>query len=363
MRKHFKTFIFTALACAFLAGAGISAEAASKVAINDDNFSATLIDIAQEADKNGDGYLSKKEAANVTELSFNSSEKNDLFKGLEYFSNIKDFDFTADIDWREEDNLDTIKNDTSIQHRLNLSNYKKLENVTIFCKTLYLKEINLKGCSNLKNINISCRGNIDTLNLKGCNNLQSFSCMNTSVKKIDLSNRKKLMRVAITIFSDKDEDAGYIKTLNLKNCSNLTYVGCSGVRKLKLKGADKLQQVNCNNSKFTSLDLRNKKALQTVKCYDNPNLTQLDVSGCRNLRNIHCYNTGLKKINVKQNANLVRLRCNNTAIKKLNLKKNKKLRLLDCRDTNIRSLNLPKTLKGKAKVKCSRGIPVTYNIK
>lgn len=85
MKKHFKTFIVTALACTFLAGAGISAEAASKVAINDDNFSATLIDIAQEADKNGDGYLSKKEAANVTELSFNSSEKTIYLKDSSTF--------------------------------------------------------------------------------------------------------------------------------------------------------------------------------------------------------------------------------------------------------------------------------------
>lgn len=41
MRKHFKTFIVTALACTFLLGAGISAEAVSKpsgVAINDTNF-------------------------------------------------------------------------------------------------------------------------------------------------------------------------------------------------------------------------------------------------------------------------------------------------------------------------------------
>lgn len=361
MKKQVKMFIVTTLACTFLLGAGISAEAASKVAINDDNFSATLTYIAQEADKDGDGYLSKKEATTVTELSFSSSEKSNPFKGLEYFSNIKDFDYTANINWRDEDNWDTIKNDTSVQHQLNLSNNKKLENVTVLCKTLYLTEINLKGCSNLKDIDIFCEGNVDTLNLEGCNNLQNFSCMHTGVKKINLSNRKKLTKVAVSSYTEDSKDD--IKTLNLKNCSNLTYLGCSGVQKLKLKGADKLQQINCDSSRLSSLDLHDKKELQTVKCYNNPNLTQLDVSGCRNLRSIHCYNTGLKKINVKQNANLVRLRCNSTAIKKLNLKNNKKLRLLDCRDTNIRSLNLPKILKGKAKVKCGKDIPVTYMIK
>lgn len=191
MKKQVKMFIFTALACTFLLGAGISAEAASKVAINDHNFSATLTYIAQEADKDGDGYLSKKEAANVTELSFSSSEKSDPFKGLEYFSNIKDFDYTANISWRDEDNWDALKNDTSVQHQLNLSNYKKLENVTVLCKTLYLTEINLKGCSNLKDVDIFCEGNVDTLNLEGCNNLQNFSCMHTGVKKNQLVQPKK----------------------------------------------------------------------------------------------------------------------------------------------------------------------------
>ena len=60
MRKHLKPFIFTALACTFLLGAGISADAASKVAINDTNFSSAVKTLAEKADTNKDGYLSKK---------------------------------------------------------------------------------------------------------------------------------------------------------------------------------------------------------------------------------------------------------------------------------------------------------------
>ncbi len=54
MKKHLKLFIFTALACTFLLGAGVSAQAASKVAINDTNFSSAVKTYAEEADTNRD---------------------------------------------------------------------------------------------------------------------------------------------------------------------------------------------------------------------------------------------------------------------------------------------------------------------
>ena len=365
MRKHFKTFVFAALTCSLLLGAGLSAEAASKVAINETNFSMSLLREAQEADKNGDGYLSKKEASRITDIQLFSAEKNDPFKGIEHFSNLKDFDYTAQAG-QNGDDPEPDNNAASVKHRLDLSNFKKLENVTINCNTLYLKEIDLEGCSSLRDVDITCRGSVDSLNLKGCKNLREFTCMNTSAKKINLSNFKKLTRVAITIHPDdgSGNDHGYLKTLNLKNCSNLTYVGCSGVRTIKLKGADKLQKLDCSYANLSSLDVSGKKQLQTIKCNDNPSLTQLDVSGCQNLRNLRCYNTGLTKLNVKQNTRLVRLLCSNTNIKKLNLKNNKKLWLLDCRDTNIRSLNLSKALKNKeVKIRCEREVPITYKAK
>ena len=91
MRKHFKTFIVTAFACSLLLGAGISAKAESKVAINDTNFSAEVKRKAEEADTNKDGYLSEGEASRVRTLRFDSVENIDSFKGIEYFTELEDF--------------------------------------------------------------------------------------------------------------------------------------------------------------------------------------------------------------------------------------------------------------------------------
>ena len=82
MRKLLKPIIFTALACTFLLGAGMSARAASKVAINDENFAWVVKERADEADTNQDGYLSEKEASKVKTLWFSSRYNIDSFKGI-----------------------------------------------------------------------------------------------------------------------------------------------------------------------------------------------------------------------------------------------------------------------------------------
>ena len=135
MKKLLKPIIFTTLACAFLLGAGISAEAASKVAINDKNFSTSLISVAREADKNGDGYLSKKEASSVKNIQFRSYMKEDPLKGLEYFTDLKDFTYTSDFS--EDLSWEDIKNDTSTEHILNLSEFKNWK-VWIYSVTAFI---------------------------------------------------------------------------------------------------------------------------------------------------------------------------------------------------------------------------------
>ena len=91
MQKHLKLFIFTALACAFLMGTGVSAQAASKVAINDETFARAIKEYAEEADTNKDGYLSEKEASKVKTLWLSARYNIDSFKGIEYFTDVEKF--------------------------------------------------------------------------------------------------------------------------------------------------------------------------------------------------------------------------------------------------------------------------------
>lgn len=103
MKTILKPFIFTALTCTFLLSAGIFVEAASKssdVAINDTNFSEKLIIYAEDSDKNQDGYLSTQEAADITRISLDSNKNTDIFKGIQYFTELQTFKFNSYIDRR-----------------------------------------------------------------------------------------------------------------------------------------------------------------------------------------------------------------------------------------------------------------------
>ena len=376
MRKHIKTFIVTALACSLLLGAGISAKAESKVAINDTNFSAEVKRKAEEADTNGDGYLSETEASKVKKLYFAPNYNLDSFKGIEYFPDITYFYYRGRSAGEYED-FDIIEESTASE--IDLSGFEKLERVRIDCRTPYLKTINLEDCAKLKELTIEGSvlntDGITSLNLDGCTNLQTVSCQDIAIPKLKLAGLKKLTDV--TAF-------GEMGILNVKNCTNLKTVNAGGsqLSSLKLKGAKKLEELyvssdalttldvstNSNLKKLkvssegiTSLDLRKNKKIEKIECINDYNLAKLKVKGCTKLKNIRCDNAALTKLNIKTNTSLRRLICRGTDITTLNLKNNRNLNYLWCTNTGIQELDLSNTkIKDDSRLKCDPTVSVIY---
>ena len=376
MRKHIKTFIVTALACSLLLGAGISAKAESKVAINDTNFSAEVKREAEEADTNGDGYLSETEASKVKKLYFAPNYNLDSFKGIEYFPDITYFYYRGRSAGEYED-FDIIEESTASE--IDLSGFEKLERVRIDCRTPYLKTVNLEDCTKLKELTIEGSvlntDGITSLNLDGCTNLQTVYCRDIAISKLKLAGLKKLTEV--TAF-------GEMGILNVKNCTNLKTVNAGGsqLSSLKLKGAKKLEELyvssdalttldvstNSNLKKLkvssegiTSLDLRKNKKIEKIECINDYNLAKLKVKGCTKLKNIRCDNAALTKLNIKTNTSLRRLICRGTDITTLNLKNNRNLNYLWCTNTGIQELDLSNTkIKDDSRLKCDPTVSVIY---
>lgn len=400
MKKHLKLFIFTALACTFLLGAGISVEASSKVAINDTNFSSAVKTYAEEADTNRDGYLSRKEASNVKEIHFGHSDYVDSFKGIEIFTNLEDFDY---------DEMFFNENEGIYQRAtasvIDLSNFKKLKKVQIHTITGYLRTINLQDCTNLREVYISGGPDscIDALNLKGCTNLRAIELSGLNITKLNLAGFQHLKEISIS------DSTPSLQTLNLKKCSSLKTVSVwsDSLTKLKLKKAKnleslrvggraltsvdlstnvqlktlhlgweigrtgitstdlsknkKLETLRCHWTELVSLDLSNNPNLTKVDCHKNPNLTKVNVKGCRKLKTLRLENTNLAKLNVKTNTNLQVLRCKNTNLEKLNLKRNVNLRKLLCENTRLTELNLSNTrIRESSALECDPDVTVTY---
>ncbi|CVI69750.1 Internalin-J precursor [Eubacteriaceae bacterium CHKCI004] len=398
MRKYLKPFIFTALACTFLLSAEISIDAASKVAINDTNFARAVKEYAEEADTNKDGYLSKKEASKITKVRFFSQYNVDSFKGIEYFTDIKEFYYRADYATDDYDDVNIYE--TSTAPEIDLSGFQKLSQVTIDSRNPYLKTVSLQDCNNLKNVVIEGRreGCVENLSLKGCTNLRTLTLDCINVKKLNLSGLKKL--------TDISASGDYLETLNLKKCSSLKTVFAGGncLTKLKLKGAKNLENLTvtgsalssldlstntklkkiylgqetkltsldfshntnlttmeCYRTELTALDFSHNKNLVKVDCHNNKNITSINVKGCKKLKNFRFDNTKVSRINVKTNSNLQRLRCENTALEKLNLKNNVNLKKLRCDNTELTTLDLSNTkIRKSSALQCDPDVTVTY---
>ena len=374
MKKHLKLFIFTVLACTFLLSAGVSAEAASKIRINDENFSQQMKYYAEREDNNQDGYLSEKEASKITEIHFESNENTDIFRGIRYFTNLKELWFESYIDRRNPEDI-TEAEKSNIQ-KMDLSGLKKLQKLEIECGNSYLQQINLEGCTNLKEIYIQGDENISDINLDQCVNLQKLYCSQITMDKIKLSGMKKLQEAQL--------GGVMAKSVVIKKCPALKRLDVSGhnMTKLKLKDIDNvedmylwskslpsldvsslsgLKKLTCQLSACSFLDLSENKNLKNFNCSYSEGLREVNVSGCKKLKVIRCNHSGLKKLNVKKITNLQVLLCKQTNIKKLNLKNNRNLKQLECNNTNIKELNLSNTrIRESSALKCDPDVTVTY---
>ena len=89
-----------------------------------------------------------------------------------------------------------------------------------------------------------------------------------------------------------------------------------------LKGIEYFTEVDflqCNFSNLKSLDLSKNTKMRTLYIGDNPNLTSLNISKCKDLATLDCPNCGLTEMELSNNLNLQNLDCGGNKIKTLHL--------------------------------------------
>ena len=136
-----------------------------------------------------------------------------------------------------------------------------LQILTIFNSTL--QTIDVSGCPNLQNLNVSSNGNLASLNVSGAVGLQNLEVNNTALTTLDLSAQTQL---------------AYLRTN-----------GCASLATLTLNSAV-LTDVECSGIAATTLDFSNCPGLQSLYFEDTLNLTTLDLSTCTVLDYMECYN-------------------------------------------------------------------------
>ena len=340
--------IFSLLICF-----NISSQAATKIKISGKNFSQQMKYYAEREDANQDGYLSAQETSEITQIHLESNENTDIFRGIRYFTNLKELWFESYIDRRNPEDI-TEPERSNIQ-KMDLSGLNKLQKLEIECGNSYLQQINLKGCTNLKEIYIQGDGNISDINLEQCANLQKLYCTQITMDKIKLSGMKKLQEVQL--------GGVMARSAIIKKCPVLKKLDVSGhnMEKLELKDIDNVENMYLWSKSLTSLDVSSLSGLKKLTCQLS-SCSFLDLSKNKNLKNFNCsYSEGLRGVNVSGCKKFRAIRCNHSGLKKLNVKKNTNLRLLLCKQTDIKKLNLSNTRIRKASaLKCDPDVTVTY---
>ena len=253
--------------------------------------------VQKHFDKPNGAKLTDEELASVKEIiswkdGFHVVEN---LKGIEYFSELetlrlfnnrynfqsyvvsvdltknkklKKFTFTADEYFQDYNSAPEITHQGSHSARIPISgreiaylesvNLKNLPNLeTVVIDEHRLSSLDLRGCPNLKCVEVTNGGNLTSIQLDTCKKLETFNCCeNFSIGSLDL--------------------------LLMPN----------------------LKSLKCDYNKIESLDLSASQNLETLSCVSN-SLTSLNISNCRKLKSLICTDTDIKALDCSMNDSLI----------------------------------------------------------
>lgn len=273
-----------------------------RVQINSKNFPEKLImDVAEKADKNKNGFLSAKEAGSVTTLYFKKLQSSALADVLEV-ANLPSYtnaDFTFNFK-----GIKYFYNATKLTIDLADGEFFNKESKK---KQIYVETSNLEEIYELKN-------------------LKNLIMSEVKLETIDISKFQKLERLNIN-------DMYNMKELILKRHQHLKYLWVSNNQKLEsidLTKIPSLKHINIkDNSNLHTMTFGGKNSqVEDLNIIDLPKLTAIDLSYFKNLKTLYLRNIPLKELDVSHNLKLDRVGFFNLKLDTLDLTSNNKLTYL-----------------------------------
>jgi hypothetical protein len=143
---------------------------------------------------------------------------------------------------------------------------------------------------------------------------------------------------------DTQFDSKQLSTLDLSGCKALRELESymPNLKTLNVSGCTALERLTCAENKLTQLDLNSCTALTMLNCSET-NLTNLNLSNNKMLEFLVCSSNHLAALDLKTNTALTYLNCAQNQLKELNLSSNVRLQHLDCSSNSLLTLDLSKT--------------------
>lgn len=166
--------------------------------------------------------------------------------------------------------------------------------------------------------------------------ISNFNCNNNKITKLDISKSKHL--------SWLECHGNLLVDLDLSNNNNIDTIDCSNNKQLTNINFNKIMKsttyLNYSNTGIASLDLNKLPRLECLNCAFCVNISNIDISKNKKLKNISCNNCSLSNLNTSNNPQLFYINCDNNNITILDTSKNSFLIVLKCNKNYLSSLNI-----------------------
>ena len=319
-------------------------------------------------DENGDGYISKVEAADITSLDL--TVQNDGDTEPQYVFNLKsDFPSLKSLRIRTKgelkDRISFPESEASLESlEVLYSNTVRIggirsKRVTIFnCPDLQDidaradEDISISECNSLTSLSTYAEGSIV---INECNNLVYASIGAPNVRILNCDRFKGSYPEGILYFLD----GNIISSFEIRGCSslqeiNIQYWSSSGgpeLATLTVSDCSSLQKITATASseaKYSSLNNMNISGCAALALVDleglalrDINMTlDLDINECPALTRLYCGSMGLESLDVGDLTALEYLSCGNNQLSSLDLSNCTALESLFCSNNQLSSLDL-----------------------
>lgn len=248
----------------------------------------------------------------------------------------------------EDDSRSSSVNGTSSIDYVNLAGCKNYTNKWgLGIPFNYGKNTNLSGCVSLAG-SFYIYEHMETLNLSGCTALEYINNTNNiNLKELDVSGCSRLKEIDI----NQSNDRMALNKISLTGCTELKALYCNSceLTALDVSSCNKLEQLYCNDNRLTSLKLGELPLLYDLYCAGNQ-LASLDINQCKSLQTLSCGWNQLTTLNVSTFNELSRIYCDNNLLTSIEIPSNYSLGTLSCKNNKITTLDLSKMFSDQSSV-------------
>lgn len=178
---------------------------------------------------------------------------------------------------------------------------------------------------------------IEEMDLSGCPNILLLQIYENNIKHLNVSHMTKM----IGLYAAKNEIEN---EMDFSGCNNLKVIDLSENKipgKMDCSGMKSLSKVDVSSNRLTQLLLPKDEntVLQDVSCGNNE-LTDIDVTGLKNLDELSCLGNKLQTIDLTGLSALTKLYADHNEIKSIVFPRDNKLDLLNLSYNQLESINL-----------------------